>query len=336
MTATLTSESTWTRICTLDDIPVHGGRRARFGELELALFRTRHGGVLAVEDSCPHRGGKLSEGILTGHEVVCPLHGWKINLVTGGAVAPDRGCVRRIPVQVKMGQVYVGSTPEPAASSAPPLEDITGIHPDSKRPKLGRRRAEAKDFSIQDFDRPLPVLAVEPPSPATREDYRLEISLDGQRAEFSLEDLKARYPTQEVPTHLSCMMFGFTRPVVWFGIRLSDVLEDLGLTGFEHASFFSWDTADTPEHERFFETLPRRYALDPRTFLAFALNGEPLPKEHGGPLRLAVPFLQGYKSVKWLTWIKLGHRDEVGYKKLHGFIEFPEFYPTDLLQPLKD
>lgn len=317
----------WVHLCSLGDIPSRGGRRARVGDMDVALFLTSHGGVLAVEDRCPHRGGRLSEGILTGHEVVCPLHGWKVNLVTGSAVAPDRGCVRRLPVQVRQGQVFISPMPEPSEADAPPLEEVTGIHPDSKRPKLGRRRAEAPDFTIQDFNRPIPVLAVEAPSPATREDFRLRISLGGVDRELSFEDLRGRYPAKCVSTHLACMMFGFTRPVVWEGIRLVDLLRDLGMTGFEHASFYSWETNGTPEGERFFETLPRAYALDPRTLVAFGLNGEPLPKEHGGPLRLVVPFLQGYKSVKWLSWIKLGNVDEVGYKKLHGFIEFPEFYP---------
>lgn len=324
-----THTASWSRICNLGDVPERGGRRARLGNMEIALFRTSHGGVLAVEDRCPHKGGKLSEGILTGHEVVCPLHGWKVNLVTGSAVAPDRGCVRRLPVMVRLGQVFVASSPEPMDASSPPIEELTGVHADSRRPKLGRRRAEAKDFSVQDFARAIPVLAVEPPSPATEREFRLRISTDSTAVDFSLDGLISRYSVQTVPTHLACMMFGFTKPVVWEGVRLADVLEDRGLARFEHASFYSWDTRGTPEGERFFETLPARYALDPRTLLAFGLNGQPLPKEHGGPLRLAVPFLQGYKSVKWLTWIKLGNVDEVGYKKLHGFIEFPEFYPPE-------
>ncbi len=319
----------WTRVCNVKDIPVRGGRPVRIGELEVAIFRTSHEGILAVENRCPHKGGKLSEGIVTGLEVVCPLHNWKVNLVTGSVVAPDRGCVRRLPVNVRLGQVYISPLPEPAKACAPPIEELMGVHPDNKRPKLGRRRAEAHDFTTHDFDRPIPVLAVEPPSPATERDFRLRISTDFSATDFSLGGLQSRYTTHSVPTHLACMMFGFTHPVTWEGIRLVDVLEDLGLEGFEYGSFFSWDTDRTAEGERFFETLPAKYVLDERTLLAFGMNGEPLPKEHGGPLRLAVPFLQGYKSVKWLTWIKLGDRDEVGYKKIHGFIEFPEFYPPE-------
>jgi nitrite reductase (NADH) small subunit len=335
MTLAPTTTTSWIRVCNVGDIPLRGGRPAKVGDLEIALFRTSHEGILAVENRCPHKGGKLSEGIVTGHEVVCPLHNWKVNLVTGSAVAPDRGCVRRLPVTVRLGQVFVSPLAEPAELCAPPIEDLMGVHPDSKRPKLGRRRAEAYDFALQDFDRPIPVLAVEPPSPATDQDYRLRISTDTSAVDFALDGLKSRYTIHQVPTHLACMMFGFTKPVTWEGVRLADVLEDLELTGFDFGSFFSWDTDETTEGERFFETLPAKYVLDERTLLAFGMNGEPLPKEHGGPLRLAVPFLQGYKSVKWLTWIKLGEHDEVGYKKIHGFIEFPEFYPTDLITPVR-
>lgn len=160
-------QTQWIRVCNVADIPRRGGRPVKLGDLEIALFRTSHEGILAVENRCPHKGGKLSEGIVTGHEVVCPLHNWKVNLVTGSAVAPDRGCVRRIPVDVRLGQVFVSPLPEPAELCSPPIEDVMGIHPDSKRVKLGRRRAEAKDFSTQEFNREVPVLSVDPPSPAT-------------------------------------------------------------------------------------------------------------------------------------------------------------------------
>ena len=149
--------------------------------------------------------------------------------------------------------------------------------------------------------------------------------------EMIVRDLRARYATVEVPTHVTCLMFGFTRAVTWTGVRLADVLRGTGTLPF--VSFYAWETVATAEKERFFETLPLAYAIDPRTLLVFGMNGGPLPKEHGGPLRLVVPFLQGYKSVKWLTWIKLCGEDEVGYKKRHGFIEFPEFSPPEGWRP---
>ncbi len=320
----LAKEERWMRVCRVDDVPLGGSRLVRLGNVEVGLFRTTHGALLAVANRCPHKGGPLSEGIVTGHHVVCPLHGWKVDLVTGAAEAPDRGCVTRFAVDVRGGDVFLDARSRPRET--PPLEDVCGVHPDTGRPKLGRRRAGKEDFALMDFEREVPVLAVEPPSPATAETLRLEIARAGEtQAILTMAELQ-RMPTVELPAHVTCLMFGFTRPVTWRGVRLADVLAGIEVPSF--LSFWSWDTRETTEGERFFETLPRAYALDSRTLLAFGMNGGPLPKEHGGPLRLVVPFLQGYKSVKWLSRIDLTDEDEVGYKKKHGFILFPELSAT--------
>ncbi len=317
----------WIRLCAIEDVPKRGARRVTFGEMSIAVVRTGSGAVLAIENKCPHRGGNLSEGIVTDHSVICPLHNWKINMLTGEACAPDKGCVKRFPISLRDGDVYMNLSCESGGEI--PLADVAGVHPDNKRPKLGRRRAQQSDFRLYDFSGELPALGVDHPSPATTEDFVLKITgRKGGEVELSFEDLATRYPVEEVPAHLTCLMFGFSHPVAWRGVRLADVFKDvlakLGEEEFPFASFYSWDTNDTHEGERFFETLPAAYALDPRTMLAFGMDGQPMLKKHGGPLRLVVPFLQGYKSVKWLSWIKLTDEDEVGYKKKHGFIEFPE------------
>lgn len=325
MSAAVASARRWVRACSIHEIPERGGRLVTIDRIEIGVFRTSHGAVLAVVNRCPHKGGPLSEGIVTEHRVVCPMHGWTIDLVTGSAVAPDRGCVTRFPVDVRGDDVYLEVSQRPREMV--PIEDVTGTHPDTGRARLGRRRAQAPDFTTMDFDRDVPVLAVEPPSPETAETLRLEVTRETSSiATLTIEDLRRRYAVRDVPTYVTCLMFGFTRPVTWSGVRLSDVVEDLagaeGPTPF--FSFYSWDTIENQERERFWETLPLHHAMDPRTMLVFGMNGGPLPKEHGGPLRLVAPFLQGYKSVKWLTWIKLTGEDEVGFKKKHGFIEFPE------------
>jgi DMSO/TMAO reductase YedYZ molybdopterin-dependent catalytic subunit len=216
-----------------------------------------------------------------------------------------------------------------------PIEDVTGVHPDTRRPKLGRRRATRDDFSVFDFEREVPVLAVEPPSPDTDESLRLQLTRAETSADTTLTvgDLRDRFPIVSVPSHVTCLMFGFTRAVTWTGVRLRDVLEASSVADAPFFSFHSWETKETREKERFFETLPHAYANDPRTMLVFAMNDAPLPKEHGGPLRLVVPFLQGYKSVKWLTWIEATEKDAIGYKKLHGFIEFPELAAPEGFRP---
>ena len=88
-----------------EDIPRLGARVVRAGELQIAVFRTADDAYFALDDRCPHRGGPLSQGIVHGHKVTCPLHNFVIELASGEAVAPDKGCVRRHEVQVEGGRV---------------------------------------------------------------------------------------------------------------------------------------------------------------------------------------------------------------------------------------
>ena len=96
----------WTKICRVDDIPVLGARRVRrAGGADVAVFRTADDRVFALLDRCPHKGGPLSQGIVFGEHVACPLHNWAISLVDGGARAPDIGCATRFAVRVEAGVV---------------------------------------------------------------------------------------------------------------------------------------------------------------------------------------------------------------------------------------
>jgi nitrite reductase (NADH) small subunit len=87
-------------IGSLDDIPREGSRVVYAGTIEIAVFRTATDEVFAIDNRCPHRGGPLSEGIVHGAFVTCPLHNWVISLQTGKAQGADKGCVRTIPVSV--------------------------------------------------------------------------------------------------------------------------------------------------------------------------------------------------------------------------------------------
>lgn len=95
------------------------------------------------------------------------------------------------------------------------------------------------------------------------------------------------------------------------GIRLVDLLDSFKIDTHPdgYFAFYSRDRV-------FFEGLSRDEARDPRVLLAYGLNGSPLPEVHGGPLRLVVPFLQGYKSVKWVHTIHAFRHDPVGIKRL--------------------
>ena len=74
---------------------------------DVALFRTVDDAVFALDDRCPHKQGKLSQGIVHGHNVTCPLHNWVIGLEDGAAQAPDEGCVHRFPARLQGGRVLI-------------------------------------------------------------------------------------------------------------------------------------------------------------------------------------------------------------------------------------
>ena len=106
MTIDLTAGSAWTAVCRVDDIPRRGARRvAREGAVAVAVFRTSDDRVFALLDRCPHKGGPLSQGIVSGDGVACPLHNWTIGLADGCARGADTGCTPRFAVQVEDGVV---------------------------------------------------------------------------------------------------------------------------------------------------------------------------------------------------------------------------------------
>ena len=72
------------------------------------MFRTANDEVFAIRDYCPHKGGPLSQGIVHGTRVTCPLHNWVLELDSGEAVAPDVGCSAVYPVKMESGVIYLG------------------------------------------------------------------------------------------------------------------------------------------------------------------------------------------------------------------------------------
>jgi nitrite reductase (NADH) small subunit len=100
----------WKNIGPLDNIPVQGARRLCFGYRgrPIAVFRTGEDRIFALIDECPHRKGPLSEGIISGDAVTCPLHNWVIDLTSGLALAPDEGDTLTLPVRIVAGDVHVG------------------------------------------------------------------------------------------------------------------------------------------------------------------------------------------------------------------------------------
>src|SRR5688572_6533105 len=99
----------WKAVCQVADIPVLGSRRVpRAGSpIPIAVFRNAQDRVFALLDRCPHKGGPLSQGIVFGDSVACPLHNWTISLVDGQAKAPDIGCAIAFACKVESGTVYL-------------------------------------------------------------------------------------------------------------------------------------------------------------------------------------------------------------------------------------
>lgn len=105
--ADVITDAEWKLLCRIDDIPPLGSRVVKSPAGKLAVFRAADDEIFAVHDRCPHRGGPLSQGLVAGKTVTCPMHSWKIDLQTGEAVAPDKGCTKSFRVKVEGGQVYL-------------------------------------------------------------------------------------------------------------------------------------------------------------------------------------------------------------------------------------
>jgi nitrite reductase (NADH) small subunit len=100
-------EMNWHPIGAISDIPLRGARCVKTPHMTVAVFRTGENEVHAIENRCPHKGGPLSEGIVHGNAVTCPLHNWVISLETGKALGADEGEVRVIPVRNEGGRLSI-------------------------------------------------------------------------------------------------------------------------------------------------------------------------------------------------------------------------------------
>ena len=107
MNAIVRDPITWIDVGAVTDIPLRGARRVPTPGGDVAIFRTGDGQVFALKDACPHKGGPLSQGIVHGNVVTCPLHNWNISLKTGEALGGDKGCVPTIPLKLDGGRIFL-------------------------------------------------------------------------------------------------------------------------------------------------------------------------------------------------------------------------------------
>lgn len=110
------SALTWVAIGKLNDIPVRGARCVLTPLGKIGVFRTSDDQVFAIEDHCPHKGGPLTQGIVHGASVTCPLHNWVIDLETGQAQGADEGDVATIPVRLQGSVIELGLDPSSLAN----------------------------------------------------------------------------------------------------------------------------------------------------------------------------------------------------------------------------
>lgn len=99
--------SNWIEVGQIKDIPKLGARVVQTAQGDIAVFRNSQDEIFALRDKCPHKGGPLSQGIVHGKTVTCPLHNWKISLSDGEAMAPDQGCSGVYAVKLEGEKIFL-------------------------------------------------------------------------------------------------------------------------------------------------------------------------------------------------------------------------------------
>jgi len=144
-------------------------------------------------------------------------------------------------------------------------------------------------------------------------DYRLKVSgLVHRPKTFTLDDLKAM-PVTSFTKNFQCVTGWKVPDVPWEGVLLSDILDTVGVRpGAVALTFESYDGADS-------ESLTIDQARLPDVIVAYQMLGAPVTTEHGGPVRLYVAPMFGYKSLKWLSAIRVVDREQPGYWEQNGY-----------------
>ena len=99
--------SKWYKITEVENIPSMGSRKVVIGETEIAIFKTKNGSIFAINNICPHKKGKLSEGLVHENIVTCPLHNWDIDLSSGEALGEDSGCTNVYESRIEDGFIFL-------------------------------------------------------------------------------------------------------------------------------------------------------------------------------------------------------------------------------------
>ena len=157
----------------------------------------------------------------------------------------------------------------------------------------------------------LPALDIEGPPMRNPAEWRLRVTgLVKHKKEYSIDGIVSLESVSTTAPFV-CVE-GWDAWATWKGVRMRSVIEDVEpLPEAKFCTFYSYS--------EYTDSLPLDQARDERTILAYDYEGDPLPAEHGGPLRLLVPFLLAYKSVKWLTRIDFVDHEQPGYWEMRGY-----------------
>ena len=157
----------------------------------------------------------------------------------------------------------------------------------------------------------LPVLDIEGPPLANPQQWTLKIDGMVERpTTYSIREIKDMDST-EATVPIICVE-GWDMWVRWKGVQLRDIIMQAGpLPEAKWLTFYSYS--------EYTDSLSLEDARDERTMLAYGMEGDDLPAENGGPLRLIVPFKLAYKSVKWVTRISFVDSEELGYWEVRGY-----------------
>lgn len=134
----MSSRTEWIRAAYCDDIPLREGREVTIGNRSIAVFNLGER-FLAIHNRCPHRGGPLADGIVTGQSVVCPLHGWKIDLQNGSVQRPAEtpACVKTLATKVEAGMLLLEISELascPASNSLAAVDEGGSLEKSKERP----------------------------------------------------------------------------------------------------------------------------------------------------------------------------------------------------------
>ena len=102
-------EQNWLDVGSVSEVPYRGARVVATAHGNIAIFKSAEGKIFALWDKCPHKGGPLSQGIVHGESVTCPLHNWVIKLEDGAMQGPDGGCARKVMSKVDGGRIYLSA-----------------------------------------------------------------------------------------------------------------------------------------------------------------------------------------------------------------------------------